>query len=201
MENRGEGSARGEASGGARSETAGDAAVGGLGGMIPLIPSFAGDVDGLRVTDFFESLDEIAKLTNWSKAQCLGVAKLKLTGIARDFAWKDAKMKEVMTYEEFKKLMIKRFDREPISLRLQKFHACVQARDEDVQTYAVRLQTLVVETIEEQPGDKAQEEEVVKRCQQKERDKCLLVQFLSGINDRIKRQVMSKEPDTFDKAV
>ncbi|XP_023243879.1 uncharacterized protein LOC111641862 [Centruroides sculpturatus] len=184
-----------------RGETAGSAAVGGLGGMIPLIPSFAGDPDGLKVTDFFESLDEIGKLTNWTKAQCLGVAKLRLTGIARDFAWKDATMKDVTTYDEFKKLMIKRFEKEPISLQLQKFHACVQAPGEDVQTYAVRLQTLVVEIIKEQPSDNAQEREVVKRCQQKERDKRLLVQFMSGLNDRIKRHVMSKEPDTFDKAV
>ncbi|XP_023230681.1 zinc finger protein 91-like [Centruroides sculpturatus] len=57
--------------------------------------------EGLKGNNFFELLDETAKLTNWGKAQCLGVAKLKLMRIARDFSWNDANMKKVERYDEF----------------------------------------------------------------------------------------------------
>ncbi|XP_023223278.1 uncharacterized protein LOC111624612 [Centruroides sculpturatus] len=164
-----------------------------------MIPTFSGDVG--RVTDFFDTLGEVAGLAGWTPKQCLSIAKCKLTGIARDFAWRDLQMKEVTEYATFKRLMITRFDQEPYSIKVQKFHACTQRKDERVQEFAVRLQTLVSAIIVDQTGTNEQENAVIKRCQQRELDEKLRIQFLHGLNEKMKRNVMTHDPATFSEAL
>lgn len=97
--------------------------------------------------------------------------------------------------------MLKRFVKIPYTIRLQHFHACAQQWGEDVQTYAVRLQSLAAETLIEVASTSDQERAVVEKCQKKEVDERLRVQFLNGINDKIKRNVMSQDPKTFEEAL
>ncbi|XP_023214574.1 uncharacterized protein LOC111617525 [Centruroides sculpturatus] len=176
--------------------------LGGLSGIIPLLPVFSGEAGGPRVTDFFDSLTDVTKVAAWSKAQMLAVAKLKLTGIAREFVRKDRRIKEVEEFDEFKRLMIERFDREPFTFRLNRFYTCVQKRDEDVQTYAARLQALAMEIeITPEPGATATETAIIHRVQSKELDERLKAQFLNGIDIRIRQRTMSREPATFDDAL
>lgn len=63
--------------------------------------------------------------------------------------------------------MLKRFVKIPYTIRLQHFHACAQQWGEDVQTYAVRLQSLAAETLIEVASTSDQERAVVEKCQKK----------------------------------
>ncbi|XP_067131386.1 uncharacterized protein, partial [Centruroides vittatus] len=52
-----------------------------------------------------------------------------------------------------------------------------------------------------EPGADATEAAIIQRIQRKELDERLKVQFLNGIDIRIRRQIMSREAETFDEAL
>lgn len=106
-----------------------------------MIPTFAGELTQ-RVSDFFDTIDEITALVSWSDRQHLGRAKCKLTGIAKEYTRRDFKTKDVTDYQTFKAEMLQRFAKILYMIRLQQFHACTQRRGENVQTFAIRLQSL-----------------------------------------------------------
>lgn len=165
-----------------------------------ILPSFNGEL-GPKIRTYFEQLEEIADFYQWDADEQLRVAWCKLTGIAREFAYRNHKIKRIIDYDDFKKLMIERFNTELLMVRIQKFHQCMQQKDEDVQTYTVRLQslaegmTLIPDMVDE---DKR---EIAENCLQQELDTKLKNQFVSGLSSSIRRQVMSEDPDTFEEAM
>lgn len=185
-----------------------DEGVGGVQGITKsfaslgtILPSFEGDL-GPKVRTFFEQLEELAELYQWNDIEKLRVARCKLAGIAREFAYRGHKLKSITDYDEFKRIMIARFDTEPLSVRTQKFFQCIQGKDEDVQTYAVRLQGLAVGMSPEPAAATTdRERELIERCIEKELNLKLQLQFVSGLLPSIRRQVMSKNPQSFEEAI
>lgn len=55
-----------------------------------MIHTFAGK-STQHISDFFDTID-ITVLASWTDRQCLGIAKIKLTGIIREYAWHDFKV-------------------------------------------------------------------------------------------------------------
>lgn len=146
-------------------------------------------------------MEEVANLYEWNATERLRVARCKLTGIAREFAYRSLKIKHVTDYDKFKEILITRFDTEPLSVKTQKFHQCIQGKNEDVQAYAVRLQSLAAGTCSVPVTTSNAEKEIVENYLQGELDTKLKTQFLSGLNPTIRRQVLSRDPTTFEEAV
>lgn len=97
--------------------------------------------------------------------------------------------------------MLQRFAKILYMIRLQLFHACTQQQGEDVQTFAARLQSLAAETIIDVTTSNDQEKAVVEQCQRKKLGKRLRVQFLNGINNKIKRNIMTHDLKTFEEGI
>lgn len=106
----------------------------------------------------------------------MGVAKCKLSGITRDYAWRDFKMKDITEYKNFKMQMTKRFARVPYTIRFAIIsHMHIQQQGEDVQTFTIRVQSLVAETLIEVASVSEQDRFIVEKCQKCKMDERLRV--------------------------
>lgn len=76
---------------------------------------------GSKVRSFFTQIEEVAELHGCNAAEHLRVAKIKLSRIARDFAYNNMKMKNITNYKDFKQAMIARFGMELPSIKIQNF--------------------------------------------------------------------------------
>lgn len=65
----------------------------------------------------------------------------------------------------------------------------------------MRLQTPATKTTIDIESTTEQERTVVEQCQKKKLNERLHVQFLNGIDERIKQSVMSHDPKTFEEAL
>lgn len=75
------------------------------------------------------------------------MCKLKMTGSLKDFVWHDAKTNAASTFGNLKKVLIERFHREPMTVRVEKFNSAKQLESEDVRSYATQIQMLVEATV------------------------------------------------------
>lgn len=165
-----------------------------LGGVVP---TFSGDKLGMSISDFFCMLEEIARMGGWSDAQLLGMAKCKMAGAAHDFAWRDENVKAAESFAQFKKLALAYFDTEPQHARLQRFREARQMIEEDVRSYASRLQRLGRDALRrEEEGDPQKQKYAEEMLREEMRS-----QFVAGLRDPVRRFVLSRKPDTFDEAV
>lgn len=162
-----------------------------------VIPTFTGDKTGVPICDFFSMLEEIGKMGGWSDAQMLGMARCKMAGAAHDFAWRDEKVKSTKSFAEFKKLAFEHFDTEPRHVRVQRFRDAGQMVGEDVRTFASRLQRLARDTLSrEEEGDQLKKkyaEDILKEE--------MTALFVAGLQDPVRRFVLSRKPSNFDQAV
>ncbi|CAN7987342.1 unnamed protein product, partial [Ixodes hexagonus] len=167
-----------------------------------MVPVFSGDGKGITVHDFVDMLEQVAVMVSWQEVHKLGVAKCKVAGVAYDFVWRDERAQDCKTFAELRKVLLKRFDTERPSVRLQRFLAARQERNEDVQTYATRLQSLGMDTLRADHGSWA-------ATQTKDRAKIageltkeqLCSQFVNGLRDPFRRFVLSRRPQNFEGAV
>lgn len=165
-----------------------------------MVPVFTGDGKGVAVHDFLDMIEEVAKMGSWGDAHKVGVAKCRVAGVAYDFIWRDERAKHCTTFRELKEAILKRFDVETKSTKLQRFLSAHQNVDEDVQTYATRIQSLGVDTLRaggesaEPPSDRAKIARELMREQ-------LCSQFVSGLRNPVRRFVLSRRPQNFEEAV
>lgn len=132
---------------------------------------------------------EVAKGGLWGVAYKVGVAKCRVAGVVYDFLWRDERVKQC-TFQELKEAILKRFDIEPKSMKLHRFLSAHQNVDEDVQTYATRIQSLGMDTLRaggesaEPLSDRAKIARELMREQ-------LRSQFVSGFHNPVCRFVLS----------
>lgn len=163
-----------------------------------MVPSFSGEGSGPTVADFLQVLSQVAQMGGWSDEQQIGIAKCKMIGRAYNFAWHDEEMRAVKKYPEFRDLMLRRFDNEPESLRLEKFMAAKQETKEDVREFASRLRALGAKTIPKFEGAGAAES---RAAADSVLQRQLLSLYVNGLRDPVRRYVLSKGPTSFADAV
>lgn len=121
-----------------------------------------------------------------------------MIGRAYNFAWHDEEMRAVKKYPEFIDLMLRRFDNEPESLRLEKFMAAKQETKEDVREFASRLRALGAKTIPKfEAAGAAESRAAADSVLQRQ----LLSLYVHELRDPVRRYLLSKGPTSFTDAV
>lgn len=170
-----------------------------LAGYVSLLPIFKGDGSPPTINDFFILFEEIAYLAQWNSSQKLILAKSRCRDMALQYLLDSVDVKSVKEFDEFKILMIEHFrERVPMGQRMQEFLACVQKETETVPQFATRIKkfsTYLAPQLSEQPGAEA------RIAAKQVTDSLLLGQFLTGINQSIRRFVLAQNPPTLEKAI
>lgn len=166
-----------------------------LGGIVQ---PFTGDNQGITINNFFNMVQQVGQMGGWSDGQLLAMSKFRMTGAAQSFAWNDEKVKEATTFAEFKRLALERYDTEPQAVRMTKFLEARQGMNEDVRTFASRIQSLAYSTLASpREGDTVEKRRYAKELV----DEHLKNQFVAGLRDPVRRFVLSKNPTSFEDAV
>ncbi|KAL1472698.1 hypothetical protein MTO96_039165 [Rhipicephalus appendiculatus] len=162
-----------------------------------MVPSFTGDDTGPDIRDFLNILEQVGRLGGWQDSQLIGIARCKMIGKAHDFAWWDDNVAAATIFSEFKTLALKRFDTEPLILKMERFFNARQKTDEDVRSFASRLRMLGTATLVGTGGEDALKAELRREILSEE----MLSRFLAGLRDPVGRFVLSRDPKTFDEAI
>lgn len=117
--------------------------------LVSLIPKWSGTEKATPLHEFFEAIEGIAKVGNWSETDKIQVAVLKLSETAKLFYNTALELhdKEV-TWSKFKELFFKRFK----DVRSDQFHymelqTARQRKGETIQEFADRCRSLAHRTV------------------------------------------------------
>ena len=158
---------------------------------IGLIPFFDGFTS---IHNFFDKLESIAELSNWTERQKIRAASLRLTGKAASFA-SLAKL-STLSYKDFKQKLYDQFtlDEDHFSA-LTKFMNCTQMVGESVKDYAMRLQTLADRTkrLYDDENQQQYEDDRVR--------KDLLEKFVQGLNKHVQPFIFFQKCDNLENAI
>lgn len=163
-------------------------------GHLNLVPEFTGS-SGVSVQNFFDRLDEMSLMGNWTKSQQAIIARMKLKGDASAYVQANPALRK-STYENLKTSLIAWF-RTDISVEKlnEEFSACVMRNTETIQQFATRLSIAGYRT--QQDGEDEGEQAYAKKAL----ERALLTQFLKGIGGNLKRFVMTHRPKTYEEAI
>ncbi|KAH7956047.1 hypothetical protein HPB52_005783 [Rhipicephalus sanguineus] len=165
--------------------------------LVNIVPSFTGDATGPDIRDFLEILEQVGRLGGWQDVELIGIARCKMTGAAHDFAWWDDNVAAATTFPEFRSLALKRFDTEPLIIKMEKFLNARQNAGEEVRSFASRVRMLGSATLVDTSGENPMKAQVRREMLAEE----VLSRFLAGLRDPIRRFVLSRDPKTFDEAI
>ncbi|KAG8310915.1 hypothetical protein J6590_108695 [Homalodisca vitripennis] len=148
------------------------------------------------VAPFFDNIEGIGELSNWSEAQKLQVLKLKLTGSALQFAKSDEKCKNSTTLEEIKAAFMERFgDSLPDHYYFEQLASIRQNRGETIEQFSDRVKRVSDKTL--RVTNNAEANQILRE----EADRRAMDAFVRGLNGEIGRQTRIKFPKTFREAV
>lgn len=145
---------------------------------------------------------QVALIGSRKEVHKLGVARCRVAGVAYDFAWRNERAKDSKMFTNFRAILLKRFDTEQPGVRLLSFLAAREKDDEDVQTYATRLQSMGMDMLCADRGrvafpgthDRA-------RIARKLTRKRLCLQFVQRLKHPIRCFMLSCRPERFEEAV
>lgn len=150
---------------------------------------------GTNASEFFKLLDRTAELVKWTPKQCKNIAVLKCEGAAKIFFDSAVQHEEIEKYEDFKTRFLIHFaDKRPFALTLSEFTNCVQGSGESIKDFATRLQGLSHRCLN-CPGEEGN------GMTTQFRQKLMLSQFVNGVREEIRAQLLLLNPQTWEKAV
>lgn len=165
-----------------------------IAGFLGLIPSFTGSEEFLTPAQFIESIEEVSQLAGWTDAEKLLIAKTRIKGGASEFLSNHHDVRQVRAFETFKKYFLEYFEKQlPLAVKLQQFTSCKQKAGESVKQYAGRVKNLAFDYLQGANFEIPEVESIA--------DKTRLSQFLSGLNVKLQRAVLSHNPTTLEKAI
>lgn len=163
-------------------------------GYINMIKNFSGTEPFYRAEQFFQEVQNIAVIANWTPATTLAICKAKFRERAAEFLSESEELRAAQDFDTFRNLVIARFQaKEPLVVRMQKFTTCRQLSDENVIQYATRIKSLSTRYFGS-TGEVTAEVRAIS-------DSATAGQFVAGLNDKIKRFVLSKGPVTLEEAI
>lgn len=118
--------------------------------------------------------------------------------MSRVLEWHDEQMKAVKTYAAFKELVLKRYDNDPDSVKLDKFLSARHEANEDVRGFVSRLRGLGVKTLRRHEGADAEQVDAAAQFMLLRQ---LLFRFVNGLRDPVRRFVLSSDPAAFEEDV
>lgn len=142
-------------------------------------------LNGNNCTTFFESLEAMGQLSNWSHPQMLVITKLKIEGQARELVKNTLNGKSI-TYTELKTIIVQHFSHtDTASTSIANLTSAVQGQNESCRDFSVRLEGLANKT----------------NAPAEFRTQLKLSQFIMGLKPSIKSQVQIQNPPSFVEAV
>ncbi|GBM77349.1 hypothetical protein AVEN_52719-1 [Araneus ventricosus] len=159
--------------------------------MLQMIPSLT----DRNTAEFFSTLEWVGSLGNWSKPQMLVIAKLKLEGRVRQFFEALLATVSDINYDKFKEAIANHFREEKsFSFDFAKFSSAHQMEQELVKDFSVRIEGLAHRCLNNHL-------ENGENISDSFRARLLLSQFVSGLKQSIKAQVVVANPSDFKTAV
>ena len=165
--------------------------------LVSLIPKWAGTEKCMSAHEFFETVENTAKVGNWGPTDKIQIVVLKLTEVAKAFYNSNLELHaNDITWENFKGKFLHRFrDVRNEQYHFIKLQTARQRADETPQEFADRCRSLALKTVPKVDNPELQKF----HFQQAER--MLLSTFIAGLIGNAGQQVRFKLPQTLEEAL
>lgn len=163
--------------------------------LVSSIPSLDGGRADL-VVPFFDNIDSIGEISNWSEAQKVQVIKLKLVGAALQFFKTDELCKSANSSLEIRNSFTKRFgDSLPDHYYFEELASIRQLKNESIEQFSDRVKRISDKTV------RTNANEEVNKILREEADRRAMEAFVRGLYGEVGRQTRVKFPQNFREAV
>jgi hypothetical protein len=165
--------------------------------LVSLIPKWAGNEKAAPLQEFFNAIEGSAKVGNWSDADKIQVAVLKIKDASRAFynASKELQAPSV-TWTIFKKTFQSRFrDVRTDQYHFNQLQMARQKKGETPQEFADRLRILAQRTVPQVDDPELQ------KLHYQQADRMLLASFTAGLSGTPGRQVRFTMPKNLEDAL
>ncbi|KMQ89703.1 hypothetical protein RF55_10637 [Lasius niger] len=157
--------------------------------LVSIVPELQGD----NCKEYFECIQNTANLAGWTEAQCVAITIIKLVGGAKLFYESEIQGKGTLSFAELKSLFYSHFlEKCSLSEALHDFNSCRQIQGERVRDYATRLRGLSNKALSARGGEELPKDFVTQ---------VMLSQFMSGLDGRMRAQLIVSNPKTYQEAV
>lgn len=163
--------------------------------LVSNIPTLDGGRADL-VVPFFDNIDSIGELSNWSEAQKVQIIKLKLAGPALQFFKTDELCKSANSSLEIRNSFTKRFgDSLPNHYYFEELASIRQVKNESIEQFSDRVKRISDKTV------RTNANEEVNKILREEADRRAMEAFLRGLHGEVGKQTRVKFPQSFREAV
>jgi hypothetical protein len=165
--------------------------------LVSQIPKWTGTQRSISLEEFLEVIENTAVVGNWSDADKLQIAILKLEESARIFYRGNVELRSKdTTWEKFKAQFRKRFR----DVRTDQYHfiqlqSARQKREETPQEFADRCRALAQKTV------KKVEDPILQKVHYDQAERMLLAAYIAGLTGNPGQQVRFRMPGTIEEAV
>jgi hypothetical protein len=165
--------------------------------LVGLIPKWPGTEKATPLAEFFEAIEGTARIGNWSDADKIQVAVLKLTDTAKAYYSSTQELHASdVKLSQFKAAFRNRFK----DVRSDQFHflqlqMARQRKDETPQEFADRCRSLAQKTIV------VTQDLALQRFHHEQAERMLLASFTAGLLDQDGNQVRYARPSTISEAL
>lgn len=150
-------------------------------GNLSSVPEFSSSGPTDHASTWLDTIEEFGALFHWTPAQCLSVARCRLSGNAK--LWEQGIRSTVTTWEEFRAAFTSRFALRP-EILYQRLNDCRQGKFESTQVYTDRFRSLCTQLRINTATDLPH-----------------LYQFLDGLRPEVYNKVILLKPSTLDEAM
>lgn len=158
-----------------------------------LIPLFDSE-SAVTPSYFIDSFDRLAESVNASNSEKLLIIKTRIRGIALSHMIQDSELAGEIDYQEFKKKFLNFFEtKSSPAFRSQQFSNCKMLPGETVKVFASRVSNATLKFLGQ---INTKDPEIAKIIENTK-----LAKFLDGVKPEIKKSLLAKEVQTFDKMV
>lgn len=165
--------------------------------LVALIPKWAGTEKSMSVHEFFETVENTAKVGNWGPTDKIQIVVLKLTEVAKAFYNSTLELHaQDITWENFKGNFFHRFrDVRTDQYHFIKLQSARQKPDETPQEFADRCRSLALKTVP------TVENPELRKFHLQQAERMLLSTFIAGLTGNAGQQVRFKLPQTLEEAL
>jgi Retrotransposon gag protein len=173
-----------------------------VGGLLPLVPYFSGEINTTTVQDFIRALKSASKLGNWTDDMLATVLKQRLIGQASDYLNSNPEF-EHQSWDQLRESFLSWFGQTPSGEDpLQTFYQCTQRPSETAKLYLTRLKlagVAVSAPISDSHSESGDAEYILTKNLV---SKALVRTFLKGLREESGGSIVSlHHPQTIDDAL
>ena len=165
--------------------------------LISLIPKWSGTENSVRVKEFFESVESVATIGNWSETDKKQITVLKLTEVAKAFYSSNPELHDTsISWENFKANFLHRFrDVRNDQYHFMQLQTAKQQKHETPREFLDRCRSLAMNTVPKV------EDPVLQKFHYNQAQRMLLSTFIAGLVGNLGQMCRFHMPATVDLAL